>query len=253
MRDTLRIGRFVEAGSWAHRLDPRSKLTAMFLYLAAVLFIDSWYGLAALSVVSFAGLLSTRIPLSKYLKTLKPLRFLIAFVFAVPLLFEQDGFLHGSVAAGRMIWFVSFTATLTFTTETPRLVLGMESMLRPMRRLGWNPDRWTFMLAVALRFIPSIMEEADIVLKAQASRGVDFRELPWKSKAKALVTLLIPIASGAFRRASELIDAYASRGYRPGMERTRYEVLAWGRADTWFLLGFAGAMAAVVWTNAWAG
>lgn len=241
----MQFSRYVDADSFVHRLDPRAKLIAVLLYLGAVLSVGGWIDLAALAAVSLAALPATRIPLARYLRTLRPLRFLIAFVFLIPILFDFSlaGLLQGTVSAGRMALFILFTATLTFTTDTPRLVAGMDAMLRPLRRLGLTPERGTFMLSVALRFIPAILDEADAVLKAQASRGVDFRERPWREKARALATLLGPIASGAFRRASELIDAYASRGYRPGMARTHYFVLIWRRTDTWFLLGFAAAAA----------
>lgn len=248
MRGGFKLGRYVAGDSWVHRLDPRSKVIAMLLYFGAILLVDSVMALFALAAVSFPIMAATGIPLRVYVRTLKPLRFLIAFMFIIPILLENRGIAPGVLAAGRMTLFIMFTALLTFTTDTKRLIQGLESLLSPLRRLGADPGRWTFMLSVALRFIPSIVEEADVILKAQASRGADFQSQSWPNKAKSLVTLLVPVTASAFRRATDLIDAYASRGYRPGAPRTYFYTLAWTRQDTWFVIG---STAILLLTAAW--
>ncbi|MCI3919425.1 energy-coupling factor transporter transmembrane protein EcfT [Paenibacillus sp. TRM 82003] len=238
MRETIKLGRFVAADSWVHRLDPRSKLAAMLLYFGVVLSIDSLPALGVTAAVSLIVMFGTGIPLGSFLRALKPLRFLLAFAFLFPLLLEPNGLLAGTLAAGRMALFVAFTAILTFTTDTSALTSGLESLLRPFRALGLSPERWTLMMTITLRFIPTILDEADTVLKAQASRGADFRDLPWKARARMLITLLVPVTASSFRRASDLVDAMQARGYRHGAPRTAYRELRWTAADTAFIAMF---------------
>lgn len=239
MRESIKLGRYVAADSWVHRLDPRSKLLAMLLYFAVILSVDSLAALGATAAVSLAVIAGTGIPYAAFLRAMKPLRFLLAFAFVFPLLLEPNGLLAGTLAAGRMALFVAFTAILTFTTDTSSLASGLESLLRPFRAVGLSPERWTLMMTITIRFIPTILDEADTVLKAQASRGADYRDLSWKARARLLMTLLVPVTAGAFRRASDLIDAMRARGYRHGAPRSAYRQLRWGAGDTAFLAGFA--------------
>jgi energy-coupling factor transport system permease protein len=253
MRNRLILGRFIDTDSWVHRLDPRSKITAMLLYFLMIMFTRDLTALALIALFSLIAMKCTRIPYSLYFRAFKPLRFLIAFIFIFPAVFDprgdlllglgpleihSGGLMLGIVSAARMMLFVSFTAILTFTTAPARLTQGLEEMMKPLKYIGISPERWSLMIGIALRFIPTILEEAEIILKAQASRGADFKELPWKDKAKMLISLLVPVTAGAFRRATDLVDSMEARGYRLGMPRSKYIVLAWRSADTLFTMGF---------------
>lgn len=243
MRGAVRLGRYMDTGSWIHELDPRAKLIAMMLYFALIVSVNTLYALTATVAASLLVLYWTRIPYRLYWRTLRPLKYLIAFMFVFPIALGEGSFLQnteqGVLAAGRMSLFVTFTALLTFTTDPSRLTQGVEALLAPLRRIGVSPEKWSLMLNLAIRFIPVILEEANIVMKAQASRGADFQERSWKAKAKVLLTLLVPITAGAFRRAQDLIDSMESRGYEPGRPRSSYTALVWSPADTGFIAGFA--------------
>lgn len=138
-----------------------------------------------------------------------------------------------------MILFIAFTAILTFTTTPERLTNGLESFFAPLRYVRMSPQKITLMISIALRFIPSIFEEAEKILKAQASRGFVLKERTLKEKASVLMTLLVPVSVGAFRRAGELVDSMESRGYQLGRPRSQYQQLLWVNKDTLFVLAFA--------------
>lgn len=253
MRDKLLIGRSIDTGSWVHGLDPRAKLAAMLLYVVCIILLGSWPGMALIILFSAAVIHSTRIPVRYYFKAMKPLRFLMIFIFLVQLLTVSSGaawlsagpftlYAGGAEAGGfsvlRMALLVSFTAILTFTTTPGRLNLGLEGVLKPLKKTGLRPERISLMISIALRFIPAILDETHKIMKAQASRGADIKELPWKEKAKILVALLVPVTVGAFRRAEELVQSMESRGYVIDEPRSSLYVLTWGRRDTMFVLLF---------------
>jgi len=256
MRMTMPLGRYVDTDSPVHRLDPRAKLIAMLLYAAVVLMISSLRGLLLTALASAAVMALTRVPFKVYLRSLKPLRWLIVFIFLFPILFQQgwpDGIVQGTVTAGRMVLFIVFTAILTFTTRQSQLIQALEWLLKPFRRFGVSPEKWSLMMNLALRFIPTIVEEAKLILKAQASRGVDFAERSWREKASALITLLIPVTANTFRRAQELTDSMEARGFVPGMPRTHFHELVWNGRDTVFLLGCVLFMALMFMLRFWTG
>jgi len=251
--ERLLLGRSIETGSWVHKLDARSKITGMLLYVAVILLSRSWPAMALLAVFSISVMASTRIPLKYFIKAAKPLRYLMLFIFIVQVLSVKEGeiwltlgslSLHmgglrlGAFSVIRMIFLVSFTALLTFTTTPGRLNQGLEGILSPFKKLGLSPDRMTLMISIALRFIPTILDESQIILKAQASRGADLKELPLKEKGRMLVSLLVPIISSAFRRAQDLIYSMEARGFRMDAPRSRYHRPEWNLSDTVFICMF---------------
>lgn len=253
MNDRLLLGRSIETGSWVHKLDARSKIIGMLLYFAVILLAYSWTSMAVLAVFSVVIMASTRIPLKYFVKAAKPLRYLMLFIFIVQALSVKEGdafFSIGSfslhegglrVAAFsviRMFLLITFTALLTFTTLPAKLNHGLEGILKPFKKLGLSPDRITLMISIALRFIPTILDESQIIMKAQASRGADLKELPLKEKGRMLVSLLIPVISSAFRRAQDLVYSMEARGFRMDAPRTRYHRPKWSAADTLFVLMF---------------
>ncbi|SEU29908.1 energy-coupling factor transporter transmembrane protein EcfT [Paenibacillus sp. NFR01] len=253
MNERLLLGRSIETGSWVHKLDARAKLTGMLLYVAVILLSHSWPAMALLAAFSVLVMLSTKIPLKYFWKAAKPLRYLMFFIFIVQLISVKSGsayFTLGSFSlhAGgfrlaafsviRMFFLITFTAILTFTTTPGKLNQGLEGLLSPFKKLGLSPDRITLMIGIALRFIPTILEESQIILKAQASRGADLKELPLKEKAQMLISLLVPVIASAFRRAQDLIYSMESRGFLIDAPRSRYHRLRWGGADTFFVALF---------------
>ncbi|WP_251037617.1 energy-coupling factor transporter transmembrane component T family protein [Paenibacillus albidus] len=261
MNEKLLLGRSIETGSWVHRLDARAKLTGMIVYVAIILLSRSWLALALLAVFSLAVMASTRIPLKYFIKAAKPLRYLMLFIFIVQMLsvkegavwfsagsfsLHEEGLRLGAFSVIRMVFLITFTALLTFTTTPGKLNQGLKGILSPFRRFGLSPDRITLMISIALRFIPTILDEAQIIMKAQASRGADLQELPLKEKAKMLVSLLVPVISSAFRRAQDLVYSMEARGFRMDARRSRYHRPKWGGADTAFIAMFVVLGIAIV-------
>lgn len=254
MRNRLLFGRSIDTGSWIHPIDPRAKLTGMVLYLAALLLVDSWIPLLAAAVFSLIYMKMTLIPLKYYAKAAKPLWVLMVFIFVVQALTVDEGRLlleignvtvyagglsRGLISALRMLLLVSFTAMLTFTTTPGMLNQGLGGVLAPLKKIGVSADRLTLMMGIALRFIPTILDETHKILKAQAARGADLKELPWLEKGKLLVSLLVPVMVSAFRRAEELVLSMEARGFIMGEPRSEYHKLIWSKKATVFVLSFA--------------
>lgn len=253
MRTRLIFGRYIDTGSWVHRLDPRSKITAMLLFMTAIFYTDSYFSVLIVLLFSLWIMRRTKIPLAYYARAIKPLFFIILFIVIFQLAFEQGGarFIDvgpftiyaggiekSVISAFRMMLFASFAAMLTFTTPPDRITQGLGSMLRPFRLIGFKADKAALMIGIALRFIPTVFEEAERIWKAQLSRGLDLTEHTLRQRAMLILSLLVPIMTGAFRRAIDLADSMEARGYRLGAPRTSFHQLAWSAPDTWFLLLF---------------
>lgn len=261
MRNKLLIGRTIDTGSWIHALDPRSKLTAMLLYAAVIIMLRSWPAFLLTAVFSLGFMAATRIPFKYYVKAAKPLWLLMLFIFIVqcftvqrgdillqwgPLHIYAGGLSSGLLAACKMALFISFTALLTFTTTPGRLNQGVSGMMKPLAGLGVPVHRLALMTSIALRFIPTILEESQKILKAQAARGADLSELPLVEKGKMLLSLLVPITVGAFRRAEDLITSMEARGFVIDAPRTEYFEPAWGKKETGFIGLYVLLVVAVV-------
>lgn len=254
MKYKLMLGRYIEGYSLLHRLDPRSKLAGMFLFIAAVFLIDSYITLSIGFAFTIMIMILSKIPLTYYARAVKPLLLLIAFITLFHIFFHSEGarllkagvltvysggLEKGIVAAGRMTLFISFAAVLSFTTQPDRIAGALSSFLRPLQKLGLPVDRLALMLSLSLRFVPTIFEEAERIWKAQVSRGFSLAGQPFKEKARRIIALLVPVTVSAFRRAESLADAMEARGYRLGAPRTQYRQMSWQQIDTLFLLSFA--------------
>lgn len=261
MANRMIMGKYIETGSRVHRLDPRAKTLAMLLFMAAVFLVRSADDLALLAAFSIAVMALTRIPFLTYVRSLKPLLFLMAFIFVFHVLFDTGGswyvdlgpvkFYSGGLQKGfmsvaRMILFVAFTAVLTLTTPPLLLTQGLESLMKPLALFRISPRKITLMLTTSLRFIPTVFEEADKILRAQASRGMDLRDQNLLQKAKLLISLLVPVTVGAIRRAAELVDSMEARGYRLHQPRSRFHELRWRTGDTVLITATALLIAATL-------
>ena len=253
MKHKLMLGRYIDGHSLLHRLDPRSKLVGMLLFMAAVFLINSYVTLIIALTFTLTIIVLTRIPLTYYVRAIKPLLFLIIFIALFHVFFHAEGarllkagtfsiysggLEKGLVTAGRMTLFVTFAAVLSFTTQPDRIAGALGSLFHPLQRIGIPVERLTLMLSISLRFIPTIFEEAERIWKAQVSRGFSLANRSLKDKAKLIIALLIPVTAGAFRRAASLADSMEARSYRLGAKRTQYRQMNWQYIDTLFLLSF---------------
>ncbi|MEL7603164.1 MAG: energy-coupling factor transporter transmembrane component T [Bacillota bacterium] len=242
----ITLGQYFPGNSPIHRLDPRTKILLMLLYIVVVFLVQSlWLFLVPALFVVLVTLLA-QVPVSYVIRSLKPLRMLLLFMFFVNLfltpgetvLFEysflrvtQEALRQAVYISLRLILLVGGTSLMTLTTSPITLTGGLELLLKPFSRFGFPAHELAMMMTIALRFIPTLMEEADKIRKAQIARGADFESGNLINRAKSMIPILVPLFVSAFRRADELAMAMESRCYHGGEGRTRMHVLRFTGAD----------------------
>lgn len=261
MLKDITLGQYFPGDTIVHRLDPRTKLVLTIVYIAALFTANTAVGyvlvLGALIAVAALG----HIPAKALLKGLKPLVFIIVFTGILNLFFTSGddyifrwhaikmtwtGLRNAIAMVVRVMLLVSGTFLLTYTTSPLAITDGLESLLSPLKKLKVPVYELSLMMSIALRFIPTLIEETDRIMSAQKARGADLETGSLIQRAKALLPLLIPLFVSAFRRADELATAMECRCYNGGEGRTRMKVLQMAARDLWaFVLG-ALLMAGVI-------
>lgn len=246
------FGKYMPVDSIIHRLDPRAKLIAMFLMIIAIFVPSSWWMYLMLAIVILFVVLMAKIKLSLILKTFKPTIFMMVFLLIVNCLTVKTGYVlinlfgfdiysdaifNTLFIVVRLLLMVNVTTCLTATTKPLDMTLGIEQLLSPLRVFHFPYHEVAMMISIALRFIPTIIEETIRIMNSQKSRGVDFEEGKFSEKINAILSLIIPLFTVAFQRAYELADAMEARGYVPDKERTRYHVLKYTFKDFVFIFG----------------
>lgn len=241
------IGKYVPGSSLIHRMDPRAKLILIFAFVFIVFIANNFPTYALLGVFTLFVVLMTKLPLRFLIRGLRPVLWIILFTFILHLIVTKEGevlidlrFLkiyeeglkQGIYISLRFLYLILITTILTLTTTPIEITDGMESLLGPFGKLGLPVHELALMMSISLRFIPTLMEETDKILKAQMARGVDFTGGPVKERFKAVVPLLVPLFISAFKRAEELATAMEARGYNGGVGRTKLRQLKWGILDT---------------------
>ncbi len=229
-----------------HALDPRAKILATAGLVLGLFLVDSIAGFLVVAVAVAALLAASGIPAGVFLRILRPVVFIVALTVLFQVLFSREGAtlvewgpleIHaGGLRLGlflglRILLLVSAAGLLTATTAPVALADGIEDLLSPLERLRFPAHEVAMMMTIALRFIPTLGEEAEKITKAQAARGADFSQGGPLRRALALVPVLVPLTVGTFRRADELAEAMESRGYRGGEGRTRYRELRFRARD----------------------
>lgn len=243
----MMLGRYLPIDSFIHRLDPRLKIGALLLLLISVFFDAGFIGYALLGIFVVIMAILSKMKISQIVKAIKPMLYMMLFLMFFNLLFIQKGTLLLSLGFikiydqaliqtayifVRLILIIVMTTILTATTKPLDLTLGIEHLLSPFKKVGFPTHEVAMMISIALRFIPTLMEETQRIMKAQASRGVEFSEGSLKDKIMSIVSLIIPLFISAFQRAEDLANAMESRNYNPEAKRTRYKQLIWKTADT---------------------
>ncbi len=261
MMEKMIFGRYIPGDSFVHKLDPRSKLIFVFVFIAIVFLANNAVTYALLLVFTFLTVLVSRIRLYFLINGLKPILFLLVFTFLLHIFFTQEGDLlwkwkfieiyeeglrQGIFISVRFLVLVFITSILTLTTSPISITDGMEVLLNPFKRFKLPVHELALMMSISLRFIPTLMDETDKILKAQMARGSDITSGTIKERIKAVVPLLIPLFVSAFKRAEDLAIAMEVRGYRGGEGRTRYRQLKWDWRDTTIMV-LAVLIAAVLW------
>lgn len=245
MLKDITIGQYFPGDTMIHRLDPRIKIIIISLFIASLFFINSF--IPYIFILGFILLVIkiSKVPLKFILKGIKPLFFIILITFTInvfmtkgevlvelgPLVVTKEGLSQAVFMALRLVFLITGTSLLTLTTSPIVLTDGIEKLLSPFKRIGLPAHELAMMMTIALRFIPTLLEETDKIMKAQMARGADFESGNILRRAKNLVPLLVPLFINAFRRADELATAMEARCYRGGENRTRLNELRLKRVD----------------------
>jgi energy-coupling factor transport system permease protein len=246
----ITLGQYFPGSSPLHRLDAMIKIILSIVYLIVIFLIKNFYGYGLLAIFTFSIVLISTVPVKFVFKGLKPLLIFIIFTAILNLFMTggtviwQWGLLklttEGIYFAVFMILRITFlvlgTSLLTYTTSPIALTDGIERLLTPFGKLGAPTHELAMMMSIALRFIPTLLEETDKIMKAQMARGADFQSGNLLKRAKALIPLLVPLFISAFRRADELAIAMECRCYRGGKNRTRLNESKVGKIDIYACL-----------------
>lgn len=312
------IGQYMPGNGFFHKVDPRTKLVAIFFMMIATFLFKDIYQILGALVFTFILLLIGKVPIMKVIRGLKPIMVLLIFTFVFQILLNTSGeklvdeslnislfnilfvivlfviwrflakfkkfnfllfigfvvgavliFIHVNLSSDvllttwnlniyekgiemsifvvvRLLIIITLSTILTLTTKPTDLTQGLESLMRPLKKIGFDSDEFALIVSISLRYIPTIFDEANKIMQAQASRGADFSEGKLKDKLKQVISLLIPMFIIAFIRSEELADAMGSRNFIPGKPRTRIHILRFSYRDILVtivtLLFFVGAI-----------
>ncbi len=247
MIKNISIGQYVPTDSPIHKLDPRTKIILSFLYMISIFFVNNFFG-----YIFFVLLLSMIIILSKLkasfiINGIKPILFLLLFTAVINIFVIKgdglpivkfgfieiytEGIIRAAFMAIRLVMLIVGTSILTLTTSPIELTDGIETLLSPFKRVGLPAHELAMMMTIALRFIPTLMDETDKIMKAQMARGADFQSGKLIERAKNLIPILVPLFINSFKRADDLATAMEARAYRGGEGRTRMKVLKYTTRD----------------------
>ena len=247
----ITLGQYYPAKSPIHNLDPRVKIIATLLFIIELFIVDNFIGFAICAAVLGTVIAVSRVPLHFIMRGLKPILFILFFTFALNIFMVKGeviwswGFLHitregiriAVFMAIRLVLLIIGSSMLTLTTKPLSLTDGIERLMSPLARFGFPAHSIAMMMTIALRFIPTLLEETDKIMKAQQARGADFETGGLLKRAKALIPVLVPLFVSAFRIAQDLAMAMEARCYRGGENRTRmHEMKLKGRDIAAFIL-----------------
>ncbi len=251
MLRNITIGQYIPGNSPVHRLDPRTKILSTMALIALLFLVQSFagYGFAALFIA--AAVYISKLPPRYVIRGLKPLLIIIVLTLSLHIFMTEgrvlwqwgfiaiteEGLVRGGMMGTRLILLVLGTSILTLTTSPIHLTDGIESLLKPGKPIGIPAHELAMMMTIALRFIPTLLEETEKIMKAQMARGADFESGNLLQRAKNLIPLLVPLFINAFRRADDLAIAMEARGYRGGEGRTKFRELSFTSFDGVCLAG----------------
>ncbi len=266
MLNDVAFGQYYPQESFVHKMDPRAKLVLLIAYIVLIFIVKNFWGFLAAGLFLLLAIFSSKVPVLKVIKSIKAILFIIVFTFLINL------FLHEEEGATKLVSFWVFTITdksltfalfmamrlsflvfgsaiLTLTTTPVALTDGIESLLKPLTLIKINVHELALIMSIALRFIPTLMEETERIISAQKARGADFESGNVFKRIKALLPILIPLIVSAFRRADELGEAMDARCYSVSKKRTKYKKLKFGFRDLIATLVIVGLFVGVIFLN----
>ncbi|NLM44304.1 MAG: energy-coupling factor transporter transmembrane protein EcfT [Clostridiales bacterium] len=263
MLKDITIGQYIPGDTPIHNLDPRIKIIITFAFIAALFFINKFFGYLFVVAFMIMAVGLSKIPVRYIFKGLKPLLVIILLTVALNIFMTEgeviytiwklritkEGLIQAAFMALRLIFLITGASLLTLTTSPISLTDGIEKLLNPLRSIGVPAHELAMMMTIALRFIPTLLEETDKIMKAQMARGADFETGNIISRARAMVPLLVPLFISAFRRADELALAMEARCYRGGENRTRMKQLSIEFRDYMALIITIVFFLAILWSR----
>ena len=264
MLTDITLGQYYPGNSCIHRLDPRTKILSVLFYMVMVFMADSPLSYGLLIALIFLGTLLAKLPAGLLLRSLKPLWVIILLTMGIHFVTDpgkvlwswkfitltEEGIILGIKMSLRLVLLLLISSLMTFTPSPIVLTDGIESLLRPFKKIGVPAHELAMMMTIALRFIPTLLEETDRIMKAQMSRGADFSSGNIMKRARNMLPILIPLFISAFRRADELALAMEARCYRGGEGRTRMNELVYKKGDgaaALVMLGLFALLAFLKW------
>ena len=260
MLKDITLGQYFPGTSVIHRLDPRTKLLGVILYIVALFLAKSWISYGVVLAFLILAISVSKIPPKSIVSGMKPLVVILIFTGVLNLFYSDggvvlvkiwkltitsEGLTRAIFMTSRILMLISGTFLLTYTTSPIALTDGLESLLGPLKKLHVPVHELSMMMCIALRFIPTLIEETDKIMNAQKARGADFENGSIIDRAKAMIPVLVPLFISAFRRADELATAMECRCYQGGEGRTKMKLLRYGRND-FYAFGGLTALIAVV-------
>ncbi len=261
----ITLGQFFPGSSFIHRLDSRFKIIATTVYIVGLFITRSFWGLFLAAAFSFICYAVAKIPISMILKSLKPIVPLVLFTAILNMFFVRgtvifswwilqitaEGLRGALFMSIRIILLISGSTLLTYTTSPIALTDAIEALLKPLAKIKLPVHELAMMMTIALRFIPTLIEETDKIISAQKARGADMESGGIVKRAKALIPILIPLFVSSFRRADELALAMECRCYNGGMGRTRLKSLKFSYLDILGTVAMAIFLAVIIAFNIW--
>lgn len=253
MLDKMLLGRYIQGDSWIHRLDPRTKLISSFYFILIIFLANNWQTYLVLALFTLLAIRLSGISIRFFINGVKPMIWLILFTVMFQVLFTYGGetyfkwgpftitslgLINGAFIFVRLVLIIFMSTILTLTTAPLELTDGIEHLLRPLAKIGFPAHEIALMLSIALRYVPTLMDEAQKIMNAQRARGVEFDQGNFIERMKAIIPILVPLFVSAFNRAEEMATAMEARGYRGSEGRTKYRQLHYSQADgiTYFAL-----------------
>lgn len=240
MLNDVTFGQYYPTQSFMHRLDPRAKLLLLIAYIVMIFVADSFYSLALCAIVLIAAIIAAKVPFGSVLRSVKGILFILLFTSILNIFFHKgerllvqwwiiniylEGIIFAVFLTFRLFFLVMASSILTLTTTPVNLCDGLESLLFPLTLIKIPVHVLALIMSIALRFIPTLIDETNRIISAQKARGADFETRNIFKKVKAIIPVLIPLLLSAFRRAEELGDAMDARCYSCGEKRTKYKKL----------------------------
>ena len=260
MLKDITLGQYFPGNSVIHRLDPRTKLVLLVAYIVALFLAVSWVSYGVMVLLLCSCIAVSGVPVKSFVHGIKPLILVLAFTAILNLFFTPgdtvllhflsititlEGVFRAIFMLVRILMLIAGTFLLTYTTSPISLTDGLEALLSPLKKIKVPVHELSMMMCIALRFIPTLIEETDKIMSAQKARGADFESGNLMQRVKALVPILVPLFVSAFRRADELATALECRCYQGGDGRTKMKLLRYKRNDYFGYLAGAAVIAVV--------